>query len=234
MAKRLTDVGKWDKVWFRKLDPIHKCFWLYVCDRCDYAGIWEVDFETAGHYIGQVLEPNIIKPLFSKQYIELNGGSRWILKDFIIFQYGNFNEQNKMFFPIKNTLERHGVSMGDIWGIHARKVTVKDKVKDTVKGVENFEEVWALYPEKVGRKEAQRHFEASVKTDKDLVDIKIAIENYKQSDRVKKGYIQNGSTFFNDWQGWVNYKPVLNQEAEYDKLLQKAGLKNDNSSPRKR
>jgi len=132
MSKRLTDIGKWDKIWFRKLKPVYKCFWNYVCDRCDFSGIWEVDFETANHFIGENLNISEIKDLFKKQYIELNGGSRWLIKDFIAFQYGSFNEQNKMFNPIKNNLSKYGVSMGDIWGIYPGKdkVTVTVKVKD--------------------------------------------------------------------------------------------------------
>jgi hypothetical protein len=131
MAKRLTDIAKWDKLWFRKLSPSHKCFWQYICDRCDFSGIWEVDFDTASHYIGEQIDQEEIKKVFSKQFIELNGGSRWLIKDFIIFQYGGFNETNKMYHPIKNNLDRYGVCMGDIWGINAVKDTVKDK--DTVK-----------------------------------------------------------------------------------------------------
>ena len=132
MGKRLTDTGKWDKIWFRKLSPTHKAFWVYICDRCDHAGIWEVDFETAEHYIGAELQQNETLEVFSKQFKVINGGSRWLIKDFIPFQYGKFNEDNKMFKPVKTSLERHGASMEDIWGIDPLKVMVKVKVKRKV------------------------------------------------------------------------------------------------------
>ena len=144
MAKRLTDTAKWDKIWFRKLDLIYKCLWVYICDRCDYAGIWDVDFETASHYIGQPLKPEEAKEVFSKQYTEINGGLRWLIKDFVVFQYGQVDETNKMYKPIKTSLERYGVSMGDIWGINGGKVqrTVKVKVKEKVNkgGMGGFKE----------------------------------------------------------------------------------------------
>jgi len=71
----------------------------------------------------------------------------------------------------------------------------------------SFDEIWSKYPNKVGRKAAEKHFEASVKTKEDFDKIKIALENYLKSERVQKGFIQNGSTWFNDWQGWFEQKP---------------------------
>jgi hypothetical protein len=229
MAKRLTDTAKWDKVWFRKLSSTNKNFWIYICDKCDHTGIWEVDFETAAHYIGATLNEKEIKEVFKKQFIELNNGSRWLIKDFIIFQYGNLNEQNKMFFPIKNNLQRYGVSMGDIWGINPLKVKVKvkDKVKDKDKEglLRGFEDIWKRYPSQVGRKMALKHFQESVITDKDMVDINTALDNYLKSERVLKGYIQNGSTWFNNWRDWIEPQDRLRQkptQAQINSLASKA------------
>ena len=47
MAKRFTDTDKWKKKWFRELKPISKCFWSYLLDNCNHAGIWEVDISLA-------------------------------------------------------------------------------------------------------------------------------------------------------------------------------------------
>jgi len=69
--------------------------------------------------------------------------------------------------------------------------------------VYEFEKLWTKYPNKCGKKQALRHFQMSVKTDKDVLDIQQALENYLKSDRVKRGYIQNGSTWFNNWQDWI-------------------------------
>ena len=66
-----------------------------------------------------------------------------------------------------------------------------------------FESLWNEYPSKTGKKEAQRHFGTSVKTQQDLVDIQTALSNYKDSKRVKGGFIQNGGTWFNNWRDWV-------------------------------
>jgi hypothetical protein len=66
-----------------------------------------------------------------------------------------------------------------------------------------FDEIYLKYPNKVGKKAAQRHFEASVKTEQDWLDIQTALKNYLVSDKVAKGFIQNASTWFNDWISWV-------------------------------
>ena len=68
----------------------------------------------------------------------------------------------------------------------------------------NFEEVWNAYPSKIGKKAAERHFKATVKTEEKFKLIKIALDNYISSKRVVDGFIQNGSTWFNDWECWVD------------------------------
>jgi len=72
---------------------------------------------------------------------------------------------------------------------------------------EDFERFWKKLPAKmkVGKKNAFRHFKASVKTQKDFENLEGALENYKQSERFRKGFIQNGSTWFNNWQDWAEY-----------------------------
>lgn len=67
-----------------------------------------------------------------------------------------------------------------------------------------FELAWGLYPNKDGRKAAEKHFNSSVKNGTDFDNLYKAIENYKNSDNVKKGFIKNGSTFFSNWRDWIS------------------------------
>lgn len=90
MAKRFTDTNKYDKPWFRKLLCEHKCFFDYMLCRCDMAGIWEVDFESAEFYIGKKIEQKEMLNIFSEQIIILNE-RKWFIPNFIFFQYGTFN-----------------------------------------------------------------------------------------------------------------------------------------------
>lgn len=98
-----------------------------------------------------------------------------------------------------------------------KKVT--DKTLDVVKTldvikttpntyVHEFENIWNQYPKRLGRKQAEKHFRTSVKTDADLKAINSALQNYKQYIRDKKieeQFIKMGSTWFNNWQDWTNY-----------------------------
>jgi len=72
----------------------------------------------------------------------------------------------------------------------------KEKEKD-------FENIWKEYPSKVGKKQALKHFINSIETKEDLKLIYQALDNYKRSKRVKNGFIQNGSTWFNNWRDWI-------------------------------
>jgi len=87
----------------------------------------------------------------------------------------------------------------------------EDKIREDKKELQDsflkrFEDIWNKYPNKDGKKNAQRSFSSSVKTDKDWEDIQTALKNYLGSERVKKGYVKNGSTWFNNWKDWVDFK----------------------------
>lgn len=68
---------------------------------------------------------------------------------------------------------------------------------------DDFEAIWAGYPNKDGKKAAFRSFMGSIKTPDDLELIKKALSNYLNSEKVKNGYIKNGSTWFNNWRDWI-------------------------------
>jgi hypothetical protein len=75
-----------------------------------------------------------------------------------------------------------------------------------------FVEVWERYPNKDGRQQAEKHFNATVKTGEDFNNIKKALNNYLESKHVKAGFIKNGSTWFNNWRDWV-VSPVIDPQA---------------------
>ena len=138
MAKRLTDTEKWKKCWFRQLKPVYKCFWQYICDNCNHAGIWDVDFDLAEVFIGEKLDQKEIKQIFKKQYWELHKGFKWLIIDFIRFQYGELNTSNTMYVAVRNALRQEGVSLEDIWRIHPGKDKRKRKVIRKVKDKDPF------------------------------------------------------------------------------------------------
>ncbi len=70
-----------------------------------------------------------------------------------------------------------------------------------------FRELWSDYPAPTGRKEAERHFKATVKSAGNVQEIRQALENYKKHLAVNHWkQPQSGKTWFNNWPDWVNYK----------------------------
>lgn len=78
-----------------------------------------------------------------------------------------------------------------------------DKSTDTVHP-SDFKTIWKLYPNRQGRKNAERHFFATVKSQDDLNRIRSALDNYLKSGNVARGFVKNGSTWFNEWEDWVS------------------------------
>jgi hypothetical protein len=72
-----------------------------------------------------------------------------------------------------------------------------------------FSSVWTKYPNKLGKSQAIRHFNATINNQKDFEDINKALDNYLRTKEVAKGFIKHGSTWFNQWRDYVDYKDPL-------------------------
>jgi len=81
-----------------------------------------------------------------------------------------------------------------------------NKVKQTKEYniLSSHQNLWDAYPKKLGKKEALRHLKSSVKTEEDVEKCFSALKNYKNSKSYGQGYVQYGSTWFNNWQDWIN------------------------------
>jgi len=94
-----------------------------------------------------------------------------------------------------------------------------------------FEKLWSKYPRKDGKKEALKHFNASVKNKKDCESIEMAVNNYidyLKENNTESRYIKKGSTFFNNWQDWMDAavslhlvadrSPRMNDDGNFEQL----------------
>jgi len=91
-------------------------------------------------------------------------------------------------------------------------VTLPDKIREEKIREDNiivcrFDEFWKAYPKPIGQSMALITYRATVKTDKDFQDLMTALKNYLASDEVKRGFIKNGSTWIEDWRGWLTMIP---------------------------
>jgi hypothetical protein len=149
MSKRFTDTDKFKKVWFRKLSNDNKVFWMYLLDQCNHAGIWEVDFELA-HFFCNGIDEQEIRQVFKKQYQEIDNGKRWFIKDFIDFQYGQLNENNRAHLSVINILTKYKIykNKGLIRPLQGYKDKAKDKdmVKDKEKKADQIKKLFLEIP----------------------------------------------------------------------------------------
>lgn len=124
--KRFTETTKWDDPWFLDLPLELKALWMWLCDRCDNAGIVEPSLRLASFQIGYEYPSNTLSR-FGDRLVEIDGG-KWFLPKFIPFQYGSLSEDCKAHRPVFQSLQKH-FPKGYPMGIN----TLKEKEKETVK-----------------------------------------------------------------------------------------------------
>lgn len=142
MAKRFTDTDKYKKEFIRSLPAAYKIFWDYLYLDCDFAGIWEVDFEVAQIRVGKdaPIEKEEALRLFNageERIVVLNHGSKWLVKPFIDFQYGELDPKNRVHFSVLEKLRKF-----EIKGLASplQGAKDKDKYKDKDKDKEKDKE----------------------------------------------------------------------------------------------
>lgn len=136
MAKRFTDTGKWDDPWFQDLPSKYKLFWIYILDKCNHAGIWEVNFKNAAYFMGEHLEVSEVKRIFTDRIHYLND-QYWHLVKFIPFQYGGI-KNDSVGKSVQKILKRHNL-IGANEGLLSPLAGTKDKDKDMVKDKDYIE-----------------------------------------------------------------------------------------------
>lgn len=153
MAKRFTDTEKWKKGFVRGLPGAYKLLWFYLCDECNHAGIWDVDFQIAQIKIGldmPISEEKAIQ-LFQTKIIVFDSGAKWFIPSFIDFQYKNLRGTDKATKSVVDLLKKYNLISDELEIVipdqGATKpltspclgVLDKDKDKDMVKDKEKKE-----------------------------------------------------------------------------------------------
>ena len=114
MSKRLTEVGKWSDNWFMNLKPEHKLAWMYLCDSCDIAGVWDPNHRLADCQIGVEIDWDDFLRVCGKRVTRLSSGKLWIVH-FVEFQQnsGRLNSHNRAHLGIIRALESAGIPWRD-------------------------------------------------------------------------------------------------------------------------
>ena len=107
-----------------------KLFWIYLLTDCDHAGIWDVDVERASFQLKVELDESEILDTFNRKIVPFKT-DKWFVPKFIVYQYGELNENNRVHNSVINILNKYGLYKGRVSPLQG--VKDKDKDKDKVK-----------------------------------------------------------------------------------------------------
>lgn len=180
MAKRFTETTKWTDKWYRTLTIKHKAFWQFLCDRCDNAGVWNIDFELASFYIGDTINEKDIEALNNgKERVVVVSDKYLVIREFIAFQIGDTkqekltNLQKNCNSLVKSYLQK-GIDIVKMTNLTGKlRVTTssyqirckgKDKGKDKDKGIGKDED--KVFIESLKKNKAYEHINIDIELDK--------------------------------------------------------------------
>lgn len=101
----MTATEKWDKEWFMDLPPKLKCLWIYLNDKCDQAGMWEVNYRLASMHIGETISEKDIEK-FGERLEKFGAGKIWVV-DHVAFQCGTLSDKSPAHKPIFTLLKKY-------------------------------------------------------------------------------------------------------------------------------
>lgn len=179
MSKRFTATEKWADPWFRKLDPLQKLAWVYLCDNCDNAGVIDLDRELADFHIGGKVDWDAFISGAGQRLAILSDGKIWVT-GFVKFQFGELRDNNNLHRSVTALLSKRnlnpGAPEGHLRGPRSPLVKVKVKEEEELRGgckgedsPENgsksrdsssaeFEVWWSSAPRRVGRGNASKAY----------------------------------------------------------------------------
>lgn len=128
MAKRFTDTLIWEKEWFMKLSPKHKCLIRYLFDRCDASGVWEPNWTLASIYIGEKCDSSDLMVI--NDHIQILPSKKILITDFISFQYGKLSEKCAGHIPVFKAIEKNKLTLDRVSNRVLSALQEKEKDKE--------------------------------------------------------------------------------------------------------
>jgi hypothetical protein len=230
MAKRFTDTNKWRKEFIRGLQGAYKLLWLYILDECDHAGIWHVELDVAGLRIGYDLNPKATEAAFNDHIVVFDNGKKWFIPDFIEFQYGELNPENRAHKSVLDQLEKYKLK-GHLRGLQGRKDKDKEQEMDKDKELAAIFEIFRQsYPgTKRGFDPEFENLKKKHKEWREIVPILSDSLNYQNSCREIK---RKSGGFVPEWknlQTWINQK-CWEEEIEINNISNGKHIKRSGAS----
>lgn len=229
MAKRFTDTEKWKKPFIKGLKAPYKLLWFYVCDDCDYAGIWQVDIEVAQIRIGETVNEKSAISFFKEKIVLIENGTKWFIPSFLEFQYpSGLSANNKAHIGIIQTLKKYNLidenlkapskplgsplngakDMDMVKEMEMEKEMEKEKVKKEKEFIspfsEHFDPVWQTW-KNYKSKEFQFKYK-SVESEQAAINelVNLSSGNEKIAEQIITQSLTNG------WKGFFPLKNLQN------------------------
>lgn len=144
MAKRFIDTDLFRKPFMRSMEAPYKALWIYLLCECDHAGIWVVELDVAQLRMGLKLDPEKVLEKMQGAVVAVDDGRKWYLPDFVTFQYGTLNPENRVHASVISRLEALGIDpleRPENKPLTSPLQGAKDKYKDKDKDKELEEEI---------------------------------------------------------------------------------------------
>jgi hypothetical protein len=151
MAKRFIDTDLFRKPFMRSLEAPYKALWIYLLCECDHAGVWVVELDVAQIRMGLKLDPDKVIEKMGGAVIAVDGGAKWYLPDFVAFQYGSLNPENRVHASVLSRLSALGIDPENKpLTSPLQGAKDKDKDKDTQEKKERSSEIELTWPSWAG------------------------------------------------------------------------------------
>jgi hypothetical protein len=151
MAKRFIDTDLFRKPFMRSLEAPYKALWIYLLCECDHAGVWVVELDVAQIRMGLKLDPEKVIEKMGGAVVSVDGGSKWYLPDFVAFQYGTLNPENRVHASVLSRLDALGIDPENKpLTSPLQGAKDKDKDKDTQEKKERAKEFELTWPKWAG------------------------------------------------------------------------------------
>lgn len=142
MAKRFIDTDLFRKPLVRSLQAPYKVLWVYLLCECDHAGVWNVEYDVAAMRLGVKIDPAKAVAGMQGAIVEIDGGRKWWIPEFVAFQYGTLNPANKVHASVLSILSKYGIdpeNEGASKPLASPLEGAKDKDKDKEQDMDNSE-----------------------------------------------------------------------------------------------
>ena len=105
--KRFTETDKWEKPWFQDMEPKMKLLWIYLMDKCNAGGIYEINLRLASFQLGETITQDDLMAFGER--VELLSETKLWIKKFSYFQIGTLSEASPPHKKAIIALEKEGL-----------------------------------------------------------------------------------------------------------------------------